>query len=196
MKLLLTSFLHDRLADHVSGTVAYVSDAARAFGDAPWTDTEREGLRAHGLELVELPLAQTPPEEVDRILGEVDAVYVAGGDTFDLLHVLRSTGTDEILTRHVRAGLTYIGCSAGSVVAGPDIEPCSLLDDPSTTPDLSDYTGLGFTELVVVPHAQGSEFFPIDLFAETVRRFGERWPLVLLRDGQALLIEDDEVRLL
>ncbi|MDO5512339.1 Type 1 glutamine amidotransferase-like domain-containing protein [Corynebacterium sp.] len=196
MKLLLTSFLHERLTDHVSGTVAYVPDAVRAFGDAPWTQTEREVLRSRGLELVELPLADTPPEEVDRILGHVDAVYVAGGDTFDLLHVLRSTGTDAILTRHVRAGLTYIGCSAGSVIAGPDIEPCRLLDDPATTPELTDYTGLGFTDLVVVPHAQGSEVFPIEKYADTVRLFGERWPLVLLRDGQALLIEDGEVRLL
>lgn len=196
MKLLLTSFLHERLADHVSGTVAYVSDAARSFGDAPWVNTEREGLRAHGLELVELPLAETPPAEVDRILGEVDAVYVAGGETFDLLHVLRSTGTDEILTRHVRAGLTYVGCSAGSVVAGPDIGPVSLLDSPDVAPDLADHTGLGFTDLVVIPHAQGSDTFPIDVFADTVRRYGQEWKLVLLRDGQALLIEDDEVRLL
>ncbi|GAB3647083.1 Type 1 glutamine amidotransferase-like domain-containing protein [Corynebacterium nasicanis] len=196
MKLLLTSFLHDRLAEHVSGTVAYISDAARSFGDAPWVNTERDGLRAHGLQLVELPLADTPPAEVDRILGEVDAVYVAGGETFDLLHVLRSTGTDEILTRRVRAGLTYVGCSAGSVIAGPDIEPCRLLDSPDIAPDLRDYAGLGLTDLVVIPHAQGSEVFPIDLYAETVRQFGERWPLVLLRDGQALLIEDEEVRLL
>lgn len=196
MKLLLTSFLHEHLADHVSGTVAYVSDATRSFGDEPWVDNERNELRARGLTLVELPLAETAPEEVDRILGSVDAVYVAGGQTFELLHVMRSTGTDEILTRHVRAGLTYVGCSAGSVVAGPDIGPCRLLDSPEAAPELHDHTGLHLTDLVVVPHAQGSEQFPIDLFAETVRLFGERWPLVLLRDGQALLIEDDEVRLL
>lgn len=196
MKLLLTSYLHDSLTDHVHGTVAYVSDAARSFADAPWANNEREELRRRGLELLELPLAQTPPEEVDRILADVDGVYVAGGETFDLLHVLRSTGIDEILVRHVRAGLPYIGCSAGSVVAGPSIEPVSVLDSPDVAPELSDYTGLGLTNLVVIPHAQGLPPFPIEMFAETVRRYGERWPLVLLRDGQALLIEDDEVRLL
>ncbi len=199
MRLLLTSFLHPRLSEFVSGTVAYIPDAARSFGSvdqAPWINTERDGLRAAGLDLVELPLATTPPAEVDRVLGLVDAVYVAGGETFDLLWVLRSTGTDDILLRHVRDGLPYIGCSAGSVIAGPSIEPVSLLDSPAIAPELHDYTALGLTDLVVVPHAQGDPPFSIDVFADTVRTYGQRWPLVLLRDGQALLIDDAEVRLL
>lgn len=197
MKLLLTSFGHDHLPEFVSGTLAYVPDAARSFAHRPWANTEREMLRRQGLNLVELPLATTPTEEVDRILGEVDGVYVAGGETFDLLHVLRSTGTDEILTRHVRAGLPYIGCSAGSVVAGPDIEPVSPLDSPDVAPGLSDYTGLGFTGHVIIPHASGTApEFPIGVYADIVKRYGENSPLLLLRDGQALLIDETGTRLI
>lgn len=197
MRLLLTSFGHDSIPDFVSGTLAYIPDAARSFADQPWADTERDMLRGHGLRLVELPLTTTPPEEVDRILGEVDGVYVAGGETFDLLYVLRSTGTDEILTRHVRAGLPYIGCSAGSVVAGPDIEPVSLLDPPDIAPALTDYTGLGFTDHVILPHASGTApEFPIGVYADIVRAYGENSPLLLLRDGRALLIDETGTRLI
>ena len=201
MKLLLTSFGHDSIGDFVQGTVAYVPDAARLFaGDpthAPWVNTERDLLRGHGLEITELPLLSTPPADIDRILSESDAIYVAGGETFDLLHILRSTGADEIITRHVRAGLPYIGTSAGSVVAGPSIEAVALLDDPGTAPDLHDYTGLGFTEHVIIPHASGSApQFPISVFAETVRRFGEHHQLLLLRDGQALLVDDTGAHLI
>ncbi|AGF71469.1 peptidase E [Corynebacterium halotolerans] len=197
MRLLLTSFGHDRVPEFVSGTLAYVPDAARSFADRPWADTERVMLRDQGLNLVELPVNSTPPEEIDRILGEVDGVYVAGGETFDLLHVLRSTGADEILTRHVRAGLPYIGTSAGSVIAGPSIEPVSLLDSPTVAPGLTDYTGLRLTEHVILPHASGTApEFPIDVYAETVKRYGENFPLLLLRDGQALLVDGSGTRLI
>ncbi|MGP6174833.1 Type 1 glutamine amidotransferase-like domain-containing protein [Corynebacterium sp. A21] len=197
MKLLLTSFGHASVASFLTGTVAYISDATRSFGDAPYVDIEREMLRGHGLTLIELPLATTPPAEVDRILGEVAGVYVAGGETFDLMWVLRSTGTDEILSRHVRAGLPYVGCSAGSVIAGASIEPVALLDDPAIAPDLHDHSGLGFTDRVIIPHAGGNlPEFPIETFAETVRQYGREYPLVLLRDGEALLIDDTGTRLI
>lgn len=197
MKLLLTSFGHASIASFLTGTIAYIPDAARSFRDSPDVNVEREMLRSQGLTVRELPLATTAPAEVDRILGEADGVYVAGGETFDLMWVLRSTGTDAILARHVRAGLPFIGCSAGSVIAGPSIEPVSLLDDPAVAPSLHDYSGLGFTDRVIIPHAGGNiPQFPIDIFAEIVRRYGKEYPLVLLRDGEALLIEDSQIRLI
>lgn len=196
MKLLLTSLGHDLIPDFVSGTIAYVPDAARSHGEHEFSNYERDLLRGHGLELVELPLADTSPEDTDKILGDVDGVYVAGGDTFDLLTVLRTTGNDEVIHRHVVAGLPYIGFSAGSVIAGPSVEPASVLDDAEMAASISDLSGLGLTEHVVVPHAGGNlPPYPIELIAETVRRYGRDYPLVLLRDGQALLIDDTGTRL-
>lgn len=196
MRLLLTSFGHDLIGSFVQGTIAYVSDATRTFAHRPEVQIERDMLRGHGLELIELPLAATPIHEVERILGEVDGVYVAGGETFDLAWVLRSTGTDAILTRHVRAGLPYIGTSAGAVIVGPSIAPVSLLDDPAKAPELTDHRGLGWIEHVIIPHASGSiPLFPIDVFAEIVRQYGREHRLLLLRDGEALLVDDSGVRL-
>lgn len=82
MRLLLTSFGHESIGSFIGerGRVAYIPDATRTFADkAEWVNVERDMLRGHGLEIVELPLATTPPAEVDRVLGEVDGVYVAGG---------------------------------------------------------------------------------------------------------------------
>lgn len=190
MKLLLTSFGHAKIPEFISGTVAYVSDAARSYGDQPFVNVERDMLREHGLKLVELPLAQTAPQEATRVLGEVDGVYVAGGETFDLLWVLHSTGNFEVLRSAVVAGLPYIGCSAGSVIADPNIESASLLDSPAVAPELTDYRGLGLVEQVIIPHAGGNiPSFPISAFAETVGKYGADWPLFLLRDGKALLVD-------
>ncbi|QGU03694.1 Type 1 glutamine amidotransferase-like domain-containing protein [Corynebacterium comes] len=197
MKLLLTSFGHETLRDFASGSVAYIPDAARTFADHPYAQVERGMLRDAGYTIIELPLSSTPPADVERTLASADAVYVAGGETFDLLHVLRSTGADEVLVRHVPAGLPYIGCSAGAVVAGPHIGPVSLLDSSALAPGLKDYRGLGLTDYVVIPHVgTDNPQFPIDVFAETVRNYGSDHRLVLLRDGEALLIDDTGTRLI
>jgi len=197
MRLLLTSFDHPAVPQFVQGRIAYIGDAARSYGDAPFVHVERDALRGHGLTLVDLPVADTPVEEIGRILDAVDGVYVAGGETFDLLQVLRDTGADEILVDAVRGGLPYIGCSAGSIVAGPTVEPASLIDDPGIAPGLTDYRGLGLTEYVVIPHAAGNlPPFPIDLYADTVRKYGELHRLVLLRDGEALLVDGDGTHLI
>lgn len=197
MRLLLTSFLHPRMRDFLGGRVAYVPDAARSLSGAPFVAAEREQVAGYGLDLVDLPLATTPLPEIDRTLQRVDAVYVASGETFDLMHVLRSTGADAILTTHVRAGLPYAASSAGSIIAGPSIEPAQVMDSPHVAPDLADFRGLGLVDRVIVPHAQGSlPPYPISVIAETVARYGEAWPLLLLRDGEALLVEDDRQMLL
>lgn len=197
MRLLLTSFGHESIGDFVQGTVAYIPDATRSFADkTEWVNVERDMLRGHGLGLVELPLASTSPAETDRILSEVDGVYVAGGETFDLLGVLRSTGNFDVLRRRVLDGLPYIGTSAGAVLAGPSIEPVSLMDDPGLAPSLGDHSGLGFTEYVVIPHLGDNPPFSLDVFAETVRTYGADWKLVLLHDGQALLVDDDGTHLI
>jgi len=201
MKMLLTSFGHERIGSFLQGTVAYISDATRSFENdpeaAPFINVEREMLRSHGLEIPELPIATTPLAEVERILDEVDGIYVAGGETFDLMWVLRSSGAAELITKKVRAGLPYIGTSAGAVIAGPDIEAVSLLDNPDIAPELPDFKGLGLCEQVIIPHAAGTiPIFPIEVFAETVRLYGQRFQLMLLRDGQALLIDEQGTHLI
>ena len=196
MKLILTSFGHHQLPDFLSGrTLAYIPDAARSIADAGFIEAERKTLHSQGFQLVDLPLATTSLSDINTTLSAVDGIYVAGGETFDLLHILRSTGADQIITAQVRAGLPYIGCSAGSIGAGPDTEAASFTDDPTIAP-VQSTTGLGLTDLVVIPHAAGNlPPFPIDMIAKTVQYYGEKWPLVLLRDGQALLINDNRVQL-
>lgn len=197
MRLLLTSFLHPRIGEFLGGTVAYIPDAARTLGDAPFVRAERSSVAGYGLELIDLPLASTPLEIVERTLARVDGVYVASGETFDLMHVLRSTGTDSVLKKHVLAGLPYASSSAGSIVAGPSVEPAQIMDAPDVAPQLTSHAGLGLIERVIVPHAQGSlPPYPIEVIARTVAQYGEAFPLLLLRDGEALSVEGDRHELL
>lgn len=196
MRLLLASYLHPQLERFFTGTVAYVSDAARTCLEAPFAVYEREQIAKYGFKVADLALADTPFAEIEHTLSSVDGVYVASGETFDLLDVLRSTGAGDLIADRVRKGLPYAGSSAGAMVAGPSIEPHSIMDSPAIAPGLSDYAGLNLVNRVIVPHAQGTlPPYPISIIARTVETYGEQWPLTLLRDGEALLVEDDVVRI-
>lgn len=205
MKLLLLSlhagampdFLYSDEANACSRKrLAYIDDATAPFEGAPFVMAERENLARLGCSLTGLTLSESSPEATRQILGEVDGVYVAGGNTFALLSAMRSTGSDKLIVERVRAGLPYIGSSAGSIVAGPSIEPASLMDDPNEAPELTDHHGLGLVSTVVIPHADGAlPPYPIELIEKTVQRYGSAFDLTLIRDDQALRVEDAAVEI-
>jgi len=133
----------------------------------------------------------------DFSFDDVDAVYVGGGNTFRILGDLRRSGMDLELAARVRAGLPYIGLSAGSVIVGPDIEPAALLDDPAEAPELGSTAGLGLIDQVVIPHAGGMlPAYPSSLIAQTLRTYGPRFPLLPVDDDQAVEVHDSTLRLI
>lgn len=195
--LLLLSLGHGAvpafLADHAPTdrplTIGYVPDAARADATAPWAVAERDRVVGLGHAVVDVRLTGADAGTVAEALDGVDALYVAGGNTFALLDALRSSRADAVITERVRAGLPYIGSSAGSIVAGPSAEPATLMDDPAEAPGLTDRRGLGLTDAVVVPHADGKlPPYPLELIGRTLDRYGSDHELVPLCDDEALLI--------
>jgi dipeptidase E len=172
-------------------TIGYIADAARNFPTAPVVVAERQRLSELGYRLVDIRLTGSSPDRIASALDRVDAVYLAGGSTFALLAALVESGARELVAERVRAGLPYIGLSAGAVVAGPSIEPASLMDDPADAAGLTELTGLALTDIVVVPHADGKlPPYPPELIAATIASYGGDHHLAPVRDDQALLIRD------
>jgi dipeptidase E len=56
-------------------------------------------------------------------LARAEAIFVDGGNTYALLDRLRRSGLLAAIGDRVRAGVPYIGSSAGSNLAGPNIQP-------------------------------------------------------------------------
>lgn len=191
MRLLLFSYLHPDLAMHLTGRILYIDDAAVEMRQTPFAQEELKEVSDVADTLVSITVSETPLSVFRHELEQADCVYVASGETFRLLHALKSTGADQLLADAVRNGKLYAGSSAGAIIAGPSIEPATVMDDPSTVPGLANYTGLNLTEYVVVPHAQGTTGpYSIDIISRTVQEYGREWNLLLLRDGQALVVDE------
>lgn len=114
-----------------------------------------------------------------------DVVYVCGGNTLYLLKRVRETGFDTKIVELVEAGAVYVGASAGSILAGPDISIAAPFDENDV--GITDMRGLGLTDAIVSPHFQNEEEQAV---ADMEQRLGH--PVIRLPDNQALLIEDDK----
>jgi dipeptidase E len=82
------------------------------------------------------------------LLERADGIFVGGGETFVLLAELYRTGQLELIRTRVRAGVPYIGTSAGANVAGLRIGTTN--DFPVT--DIPTRTSLGIFPAVINPH--------------------------------------------
>ncbi len=97
-----------------------------------------------GLEVLHLRWDADPLATLDR----ADAVFLGGGNTYALLQRLRRAELLEPIRRRVRAGMPYIGSSAGSNVAGPTI----LTTNDWNVVGLDTFEALGLVPFNVNPH--------------------------------------------
>lgn len=184
-------FLTARRPGIAAPTIGFVATASEIYPEPGWVDYDRETLRGFGYRLDEVDLSRTATADIATQLDAVDAVFVSGGNTFHLLHVLRSTGTDELLAARIRDGLPYIGVSAGALIVGPDIAPVTGMDDPSETEPLASTAGLGLIGEIVMPHADGIVVGRAAIDAIRRRHAGDD-RLVFIDDDQALVVSGSE----
>jgi dipeptidase E len=136
-----------------------------------------------------------------RAVGEAEAVFVGGGNTFRLLDALYRFGLLGVIRDRAAAGMPYLGISAGTNVACPTIKTTN--DMPIVMPPAPD--ALGLVPFQVNPHyvfgptflKDGDAF--VEHFGETrddrIREFHEEndAPVIGLWEGGALRCEEGRV---
>ena len=142
------------------------------------------------------------------LLDKVDGVFVTGGNTFRLVDKLQKTGLDKAIRKKVRAGMPYMGSSAGTNVACPTM---------MTTNDMPIIKPASFDAIGLVPFQINAHYFAgafqydddddgkgnyIPYAGETrddrLIQFQEEEaiPVLGLRESTALRVRGDKVELL
>jgi len=99
---------------------------------------------------------------------DYDVIYVCGGNTFTYMDRIRKTGLDKFIINSVKSGRSiYVGVSAGSIIAGPDISIAGWGGEGDDNDiDLKDLSALGLTDIVASPHYRDELKVEIDDFRE------------------------------
>jgi len=130
-------------------------------------------------------------------VGNADAVFVGGGNTFVLLRDLYDHRLIEPLRERINGGARYMGASAGTNIAGLTIGTTN--DMPIVYPPTFD--ALGLLPFNINPHYLDPD--PTSKHKGETRetRINEfhvhnSQPVVALREGTMLVVEDDDVELI
>ena len=174
-------------------TLIFVETAAEIeTGGMEWLEADHDAWVSVGLEVARYTITGKDSTQIEKDFAAHDVIYLSGGNTFYLLQQLQKTGAIPIIQKLVTEGKIYIGTSAGSIVAGPDISAVKNLDNESLAPELKGYKGLSLTDIVALPH-WGSPYFK-DLYLNQRLDHVYNNPvhkIVLLTDNQYLACEDN-----
>lgn len=165
MKLLLTSqgftteAIKNRFFEIVGKkqseiSIAFIPTAAYPNPDKSWVKQTREDILKMGIKsLVDIDLKKYKEEKLYNKLKQFDVIFVNGGNTFNLLYWVRKSGFDKVIKKLLKEGKTYVGLSAGSILACPTIEVASWkgMDNPSVV-KLDNFKGLGLVDFYVFVH--------------------------------------------
>ncbi len=123
-------------------------------------------------------------------LRDYDVVYVCGGNSFYILDRIRKTGLNRAIRSFVRNGGLYVGVSAGSIIAGKDIEIAGWGSDGDPNEiSLRDLRGLHFTDIAVFPHYKTKLKREVKSFKKKVN-----YPVEAIKDKEAIVIKGRKIR--
>lgn len=139
--------------------VLFVPTASEAYEDAAYLERKRAYFSHCEEELMGFGVQKEHMFWLDinniASVGDIsiyDVMYVCGGNTFYLLYEVKRTGFDKQIIEFVNNGKLYMGVSAGSVLAGPNIVTADPFDPNNI--GLKDLSSLAITEKIICPHYQ------------------------------------------
>jgi len=197
MKLFLTSaglqpetteYFLDLLGKNPKGMdLCYIPTAADLSKDKWYVKKNRGRLEELGFKVTDVDIKNGSEGSLSKRMNGFDIVFVEGGNTFYLLKHVRDSGFDVAIRRFLNRGGIYVGSSAGSMIAGLNIESAEWKHLDKNIINLKDLTGMKLVPFVISVHLDDKN---IDLIRNCASKVS--YPVVALTDKQALLVDNDK----
>lgn len=190
----------ERYLDHAIHEVLDFFGPARRLAFVPFALQDHAAYVAKVRERLEpegFTVAQVTADAAGATaLESAECVFVGGGNTFRLLDRLQRSGLLEALRRRARAGLPYLGASAGTNVTAPTLKTTN--DMPIVQP--ASFDALGLVPFQINPHyvdADPSSTHMGETRETRLREYLEEneTPVLGLREGAWLRLEGAALRL-
>jgi len=161
--------------------------------DLQWLKNDRQALVDAGFEVTDYTITGKSKEQIKDDLKGFDFIYMSGGNAAYLLGQSQKSGFISLVKELVnQGGKTYIGTSAGSIMAGPTL-PDYFRDDSVHLENRDCY---GFVNFTLIPH-WGSDNFKERYLGERLKATyrTDQVPLLILTDNQYVHITDNSLNI-
>ena len=184
----IDNFLPKKITDC---KIAYITTASKKVFDDTYMKDHRQKMDELNFSYTEIDIAVLSENELKKALDGHEIVFVEGGNTFYLLKSIRDSGFEKIIRDLIPKGVVYIGSSAGSYVTCPSIIMSTFSERGFDRCGITDFTAMN-----LVPFLMKAHYVP-EMKKRLEKNFSNlNYPLRILNDNQALLIQDEKVQLL
>lgn len=200
-KLFLTSFAKNTLyklpaqmeIEPRESKVAFIANASDIYEHPDWVKEDREELLRLGFRVTNIDLRKFHAQELHDELMKYDAIFVAGGNSFYFLKIAHESGFANIIQSLVEEERKiYIGSSAGSIVAGPNLLPIKQLESRADEFKLRSYRGLSLVNFIVLPHFGKEKFKPrYEKLIDEAYKYPI--PYIIINDNQAIAVKGNSI---
>ena len=177
--------------DFKGKTVTFIPTASVVEEVDFYVESAKNKLIDLGMNVDVLDISKSDIVEIEKKLRNNDYIYVSGGNTFFLLQEMKNSGAAHIIIDEVNKGKVYIGESAGSVVASPNIEYINAMDSVDEAKALESYVGLNLIDFNPLPH-YGE--FPFKDSADAIEnKYRDILDLKLISNTQVREVKGNEI---
>jgi len=171
--------------------IAYIITASKKVDDTSYVERHRQKMDELNFSYTEVDIAGKNEDELKKALDGHDIVMVEGGNTFYLLKAVRESGFANVIKELIGNGVVYVGSSAGSYITCPSIVMATWSNRGFDRCGITEYSAMNLVPFLVKAH------YTPDMLETLKEKVNDlQYPMRVLNDDQAILVQDGEVQLL
>ena len=165
--------------------IGFVPTASELENDRLYMENDREDLLKMNFIIIDINISKETKEEIIRKFNEIDAIFMAGGNSFCLLQQLKTKNVLQELIDFANNKI-YVGSSAGSCIACPSIDYLEKLDDKLKAPLLNNCNAMNLVDFYILPHYMSKEKYT--KLADEIEKAYTNYKFLKLTNEQAIIV--------
>ena len=165
--------------------IGFVPTASELENDRLYMENDREDLLKMNFIIIDINISKETKEEIIRKFNEIDAIFMAGGNSFYLLQQLKTKNVLQELIDFANNKI-YVGSSAGSCIACPSIDYLEKLDDKLKAPLLNNCNAMNLVDFYILPHYMSKEKYT--QLADEIEKAYTNYKFLKLTNEQAIIV--------
>ena len=167
--------------------IGFILTSSELDKDRWYIEKDIEDLNKMKFNIVYIDVSKESKEEIVKKFNDIDAIFVAGGNSFYLLQQLKIRDVLQELIEFSNNKI-YVGSSAGACIACPSIDYLQKLDNKLQAPLLDNYNAMNLVDFYVLPHYKSKEKYT--KIADKIEKNYNNYKFVKISNEQAIIVDE------